>query len=63
MDRRVIKIESLKEHQDDPFVPGTVEERLALVWPLTLELVSIGGKLNVERRLQRDVVRIGRRKS
>lgn len=39
---------------DEP-VSGTMAERINMVWPLTAELVSIGGRLDAERRLQRHV--------
>ena len=43
------------EVQFDPPVPGTMTERIGMVWPLTAEIVSIGGKLDAELRLQRHV--------
>jgi hypothetical protein len=52
-------------HQSDPahsgFVPGSMSERIALVWPLTREAVSLGKKYDAEQRLQRHIVRIIRR--
>jgi hypothetical protein len=44
------------------FVKGTAEERFALVWPLTVEVVSLSNKYDPEQRLQRHIVRIIRRK-
>ena len=41
-------------------VPGTMAERIGMVWPLTLEIVSIGGRLDAERRLQRHVAVLAR---
>jgi len=43
------------ETQYDPPVPGTMAERLGLVWELTAEIVSLGGKMDVEQRLSRHV--------
>jgi hypothetical protein len=43
------------------FVPGTPEERINLVWPLTKEIASFSKKHDVERRLQRHVTRLIRR--
>jgi hypothetical protein len=45
------------------FVDGTEEERLALVWPLTAEVVSLSNKYDPEQRLQRHIIRVIRRKS
>ena len=40
------------------YVPGTPAERMAMVWPLTLEAVSLSGKYNAEQPLQRHIVNI-----
>jgi hypothetical protein len=45
------------------FVNGTAEERLGLVWPLTVEVVSLSKRYDPEQRLQRHIVRVIRRKS
>jgi hypothetical protein len=47
---------------NDSFVPGTSSERIGLVWPLTLEVVSLSRKFDAERRLQRHVASFIRRK-
>ena len=53
-------------HKTDPgnsgFVPGAPCERIAMVWPLTKEAVSLGKKYNVEQRLQRHIIRIIKKK-
>ena len=46
----------------DDFVPGTAANRLSLVWPLTREVASLSRYHHVERRLQRDVAVLSRRK-
>jgi len=46
----------------DDFVPGTPEDRIKLVWILTREITSLSKKYDVERRLQRHVTRLVRRK-
>jgi len=51
------------EAQFDPPVPGTPGELMGMVWPLTLEALSLGGKLDAEPRLQRNVVRFVRGES
>jgi hypothetical protein len=38
-------------HGSSGYVPGTMSERIALVWPLTCEVVSLGKKYDVEQRL------------
>ena len=51
------------DRRNSGYVPGTAEERLAMVWRLTCEAVSLGKKYDVEQPLQRDVVKIIRRES
>jgi hypothetical protein len=51
----------LSDRTNDDFVPGTPEERIALVWELTREAASLNERYDVERRLQRHVVRVSRR--
>jgi hypothetical protein len=53
----------MMDHRNDDYVPGTPEERILLVWPLTREIASLSVKHDVERRLQRHVTRIDRRES
>jgi hypothetical protein len=48
-------------YEVDKPLKGTPAELLGLVWPLTAELAALGG-YDVEQRLQRNVVRIMRRK-
>lgn len=43
------------------YVPGSMEFRIGLVWPMTREVASLCEHMDVERRLQRDVVVIKRR--
>ena len=40
---------------------GTVEERLAMMWPITVDAWSMQGEALAESRLRRDVVQIVRR--
>jgi hypothetical protein len=59
-----ITVTKRKLSESNPcFVNGTAEERLALVWPLTVEVVSLSRKYDPEQRLQRHIVRVIRRKS
>jgi hypothetical protein len=61
LDRQTINKSTLREHADDNYVPGTMEERVLMVWPITREVASLSPQHDVERRLQRHVVRVGRR--
>ena len=53
--------------QSDPansgYVSGSMGERIALVWPLTREVVSLSKKYDPEQRLQRHITRLIRKKS
>ncbi|MBU3949966.1 MAG: hypothetical protein KJ826_17320 [Proteobacteria bacterium] len=51
----------MMDHRNDDYVPGTPEERIRLVWPLTQEIASLSLKYDVERRLQRHVTCLVRR--
>ena len=62
MDKNITIIEK-SDYRNSGFVPGTAEERVAMVWPLTCEAVSLGKKYDVEQRLQRHIVNIIRKKS
>jgi len=59
--RKVIHKSTLQRHEDDNFVAGTIAERVLMVWPITREVASLSPQYDVERRLQRDVVRVERR--
>jgi hypothetical protein len=51
----------ISDHRNDDYVPGTPEDRMGLVWPLTLEISSLSAKHDAKRRLQRHVTRLVRR--
>jgi hypothetical protein len=51
----------ITDHRNDDYVPGTAEDRISLIWPLTLEIVSLSVKHDAERRLQRHVTSLIRR--
>ena len=40
------------------YIPGSMSERIALVWPLTREVVSMNKKYDAEQRLQRHITRL-----
>ncbi|HOE12299.1 MAG TPA: hypothetical protein PLQ35_03115 [bacterium] len=52
MDRSQIRRKNRSDRTDDDFVPGTMAERIALVWPLTREVASLNPDFNVEQRSQ-----------
>ena len=62
MDRKHTVKYRMTDRRTDDFVPGTPAERIALVWPLTLEVTSLSKRYDAKRRLQRHVTRIVRRK-
>jgi hypothetical protein len=61
MDRKRTVIYKMTDNQNADYVPGTPEDRILLVWPLTKEIASLSVKHDVERRLQRHVTRLIRR--
>ena len=50
------------EADDDGYVEGDPATRIALVWPMTLDTWAFVDRTDAERRLQRNVVRLVRRK-
>lgn len=59
--RGVVRISTLSEQGEEPDLDGTtVEERLAMMWPLALDAWAFMGE-PVEPRLPRHLVRILRR--
>ena len=61
LDRQAVHKSSLRGHEDDNYVDATVEERVLMVWPITREVAALSPQHDVERRLQRHVVRVQRR--
>src|SRR5258706_4798413 len=61
LDRQTVTKSALRDHADDNYVPGTIEERILMVWPITREFAALSPQHDVERRLQRHVVRVVRR--
>jgi hypothetical protein len=62
MDKSITVIQQSDSRNSD-YVPGSKEERLSMVWPLTCEVVSLSKKYDVEQPLQRHIVTIIRKKS
>ena len=59
---KVISVLKQSEGGNSGYVPGPMNERIALVWPLTREAVSLSKKYNVEQRLQRHITQLIRQK-
>lgn len=62
VDRRRVVRYRMSDRRNDSFVPGSPAMRIALVWPLTLEAASLSARVDAERRLQRHVTRLERRR-
>jgi len=62
MNRKHIAKFRITERRNDNFVPGAPEERIAMVWELTREACLLSKHLDAERRLQRHITRLIRRK-
>jgi hypothetical protein len=62
MERKHTKKYRMIANRNVDYVAGSAEDRILLVWPLTKEIASLSVKHDVERRLQRDVTHIIRRK-
>jgi hypothetical protein len=61
MDKTITVIKT-SDPRNCGYVPGTMAERIAMVWPLTCEAASLSGKYDTEQRLQRHITRIIRLK-
>lgn len=61
MDRSRVQITTLEMQGTDNFLKDyTPAERMAMVWPLTLDAWSLKDPFTVESRFQRHVIRIDR---
>jgi hypothetical protein len=58
---KTITIIKASDFRNSGYVPGTMVDRIAMVWPLTCEVVSLSGKYDTEQRLQRHITRIIRK--
>lgn len=63
MNKRVSRLCKFGDKGNDDFVAGSMNSRIALVWPLTEEVASISRNHNVKRRLQRNVAVVNHRAS
>ncbi len=61
VDRNIVSIKKLTD-KDNGFVDATPRERVGMVWELTKEAWYIKDKEDAEQRLQRDVVKLIRKR-
>ncbi len=59
--RNKTRLMRMRDDDGNPFVPGTPQERIGLIWELTVELWSLKGENIAERRLQRHITNIVRK--
>src|SRR4051812_17069604 len=59
---RVTTLQQAAEDDDKYYASLSVSERIAMVWPLTVDAWTFAG-VPIESRLRRDVVRVVRRES
>jgi hypothetical protein len=62
MDRKHTETYKMTDNRNVDYVVGNAEDRILLVWPLTKEIASLSIKHDVERRLQRHITSLIRRK-
>ncbi len=62
LQRQQLTRHKLQGHDDNNFVAGSMRERLEMVWEITREVASLSPNHDVERRLQRHIVRVTRAK-
>jgi len=55
---KTISVLAQSDRGNSGYVPGSMNERVALVWPLTCEAVSLSKKYDVEQPLQRHITRL-----
>ena len=60
MDRSQVNVIRQGTDPGNNYVPGTMEYRLGLVWPMTCEVASLCEHMDVEQPLQRNIVVIRR---
>ena len=51
MMNKTITVIKNSDPRNSGYTPGTMAERIAMVWPLTCEIVSLSGKYDTEQRL------------
>jgi len=59
--KKTFSVVRQSDRGNSSYVPGSMAERMAMVWPLTCEVVSLSKKYDVEQPLQRHIVNIVRK--
>lgn len=62
LDRSVIRVKEKSESDNNFYLEGTVEQRLSRLDEMNKEAIALSGKYDVEQRLQRNIIRVIKRK-
>ena len=58
MQRQILIKHERMYRAPDGFVPGTMAERIALVWPLTREACALSDRYDADRPMRRQLARL-----
>ncbi|GAB4219417.1 MAG TPA: hypothetical protein PL059_05295 [Spirochaetota bacterium] len=61
LERKIVAKKSLKEVESE-YIEATPEERISMVWEITCDTWAFMSDTNVERRLQRNITAVIRRR-
>ena len=61
LNRKIVKLKKMSK-DDDSFVDASPAERISMMWELTVEVWSLKDKSFAQRRLQRHITRLIKRK-
>ena len=61
LNRKIVKLKKMSK-DDDSFVDASPAERISMMWELTVEVWSLKDKSVAQRRLQRHITRLIKRK-
>ena len=61
VNRKIVKLKKMSK-DDDSFVDASPAERISMMWELTAEVWSLKDKSIAQRRLQRHITRLIKRK-
>jgi hypothetical protein len=61
LQRNIVHLIRRSEERDDGYVQGTPGERIAMVWEITRDVWTFGGRGDAQQRLQRDATTLIRR--
>ena len=63
LNRDIIQVVRLGDDNDDGYAEGQPSELFEMVWEITCDAWSFGGKGSAERRLQRNVTNLAGKRS